>query len=104
MAKRQPVDALAGNRDRNGLRQHQRFVADVGRKVTIGIDHDRPAQASAIAAAEHDRRLAEIAQQFHQREHGRRLAGTADVIVADAKYGNAGVKALALQTAAATAP
>ena len=62
-----------------------------------GIDPDRPAQFSAIAAAEHDRRLAELAQQLRQRQHGRRLAGAADMIVADAEHGNAGMQSLALQ-------
>ena len=60
------------------------------------IDHDRTAQSSAIAAAEHDRRLAEIAQQPGQRQHRRGLAGAADMIIADAEHGNAGIKPLAL--------
>ncbi len=59
------------------------------------IDHDRAAQMSAITAAQHDRRFAEIAQQFCERQHRRRLAGAADVVVADAKHGDAGIKALA---------
>ena len=63
-----------------------------------GIDHDWPAQSSAIAATEHDRRLAEFAQQLCERQHGRGLAGAAEVIVTDAKHGDAGIKAVALQS------
>ena len=73
-------------------RHHQRLVADIGGRVPRRIDLDRPAQPSAIAAAEHHRRLAEIAQQSGQRQHRRRLAGAADVIIADAEHGDAGVE------------
>ena len=59
-----------------------------------------PLQSSAIAAAEHDRRLAEIAQQLGERQHRRGLAGAADVIIADAKHGDAGIETLALQAQA----
>ena len=75
----------------------KRLVADIGSRVPDGIDPDRPAQLSAIAAAEHDRRLAEFAQQLRQRQHGRRLAGAADVIIADAEHRNAGIQSPALQ-------
>ena len=84
----------------NRPRQHQRLVADIGGNMPRRIDLDRSAQPSAIAAAEHHRRLAEIAQQLGQRQHRRGLAGAADVIIADAKHGNAGVKTLALQALA----
>ncbi|MGY3123459.1 hypothetical protein ACVWXQ_007396 [Bradyrhizobium sp. S3.14.4] len=63
--------------------------------MTLAIDHDRTLEAPAITAAEHHRRLAELAQQLCQCEHGRRLAGAADMVVADADHGDAGVKALA---------
>src|SRR6202000_1584683 len=43
-------------------------------------------------------RLAERAQDPHQRKHGRCLAGAAEMIVADAKHGNAGIDALLAQT------
>ena len=84
----------------NRPRHHQRLVADIGRSMPRGIDLDRPAQSAAIAAAEHHRRLAEFAQQLRQRQHRRGLAGAADVIIADAKHGDAGVEPLALQSLA----
>src|SRR6476661_4241489 len=68
------------------------------------IDLDRSAQSSAIAAAEHDGRLAEIAQYLHQRQHRRGLAGAADMIIADAEHGDANVKTLALQSPACDQP
>ena len=98
--QRDAVDAIARDHHRNRPRQHQRLVADIGRDMARGIDLDRPVQSPAIAAAEHHRRLAEIAQQLGQRQHRRGLAGAADVIIADAKHGDAGVKALALQSLA----
>ena len=64
------------------------------------IDPDRPAQSAAIAAAEHHRGLTEIAQQVCERQHRGGLAGAADMIVADAQHGNAGVKTLALHALA----
>src|SRR6185312_14488571 len=58
---------------------------------------DRAAQFSAIATAQYDGRLAKLAQQLCQRQHGRRLAGAADVIIADAEHRNAGLQSPALQ-------
>ena len=72
--------------------------ADIDSGVPPRIDLDRPAQLSAIAATEHDRRLAEIAQYFGEGQNHRGLAGAADMIVADAKHGDAGIKTLALQS------
>jgi len=93
-------DAVPCDHHRLGPRQHQRLVADVNRRVPRRIDLDRTAQATAIATAQHDRSLAEVAQQVCQRQHRRSLAGTADMIVADADHGDPGVKPLALQTLA----
>ena len=92
-----PSARLARHHHRQMACQHQRLVADVGRRMPRGIDPDRPAQFSAIAAAEHDRRFAEVAQQLRKRQHGRRLAGAADMVVADAEHGNAGMQPPALQ-------
>src|SRR6185312_17048434 len=52
---------------------------------------------SAIATAQYDRRLAKLAQQLRQRQHGRRLAGAANVIIADAEHRNAGIQSPPLQ-------
>src|SRR6202171_5136249 len=57
---------------------------------------DRDVYFPAIPAAEHHRRLAEIAQQFCQRQHRRRLAGAADMIIADAEHGDARLQTFAL--------
>ncbi len=96
LRQRDAVGAITRDHDRHRAGQHQRLVADIIGAVPRGIDPDRAAQPSAITAAEHDRRLAEIAQQLGQRQHRRRLAGAADVIIADADHGNAGLKSLAL--------
>ena len=57
-----------------------------------GIDLDRAAQLTAVAAAEHDGRFAEVAHDRCQRLDRRRLAGAADMVVADAEHGDAGVE------------
>jgi predicted RNA methylase len=89
--QRNAVGTLARDHHRQRCRQHQRLVADIGGGVPLRIDPYRAVQSSTIAAAEHDRRFAEIAQEFRQRQHRRRLAGTADVVIADADDGHPGV-------------
>ncbi len=85
-------------------RQHQGLVPDIDGHMPPGIDVDRTVQSSAIAATEHDRSLAEIAQHLRKGQHCRGLAGAAGMIVADAKHGDAGVKTLALQSPACDQP
>jgi len=75
----------------------QGTAADVSRAVAGGIDHERPVQSAPVTAAQHHRRLAEIAQHPGQRQHRRGLAGAAKMIIADTKNRNAGVKPPALQ-------
>ena len=88
------VGALARDHHRQRGRQHQRLIADFIGDMPLRIDPHRAAQFAAIAAAEHHGRFAEIAQQLRQRQHGRRLAGAADVIIADAEHGDAGIQPL----------
>jgi hypothetical protein len=98
--QRKPFDAVARNRHRDRPHQHQRLVADVDRRVSTLIDHHGPAQPSAVAAAEYDRRLSEFTQQLYKGPHRRSFAGTADMIVADTKHGNAGSYSFTLQSMA----
>src|SRR6267142_2358284 len=93
-----PCDAIARDGHRDRARHHQRLVTDIRGRVSVGIDPDRPVQPSTIATTEHDRRLAEVAQHPGESQHHRRLAGAADMIVADAKHGDAGIETLALQS------
>jgi hypothetical protein len=86
-----PIGTIARDHHRHRLRHHQRLVADIRRCVPFGIDLDRAAQVSAVAAAEHDRRLAGVAQQVDQCQYRRGLAGTADVIISNAQHGDAGI-------------
>src|SRR5579883_2301113 len=77
-------------------RQHQGLIANLARAVLFWVDHERTTPLAAVAAAEHDRPLAELAEDVCQRQHGRGLAGAAEMIVADADHRHAGLKALAL--------
>ena len=93
----------AGGRGKAGgvkLARSADEAADIASQMPREVNPDRPLQRSAIAAAEHDRRLAHLAQQPGQRQHGRGLAGAADMIVADAQHRDAGVEAAALHALA----
>lgn len=59
--------------------------------MAMRIDMQRTGQAPAIAAAQHTGPLAQFAQEMHQRQYARRLAGAADMIIADADHRNAGI-------------
>jgi hypothetical protein len=90
--QRHAVDAVARHRNRQVGSKHQGLVANVSGAVARRIDHDRTTKPPAIAAAEHHRRLVQLAQNLGEREHRWRLAGAADVIIANTEHGNAGVK------------
>ena len=64
--------------------QQQRLVADLGGRVPRRIDPHRPGERAAIAAAQEERRRARRLQQLADRNRGRRLAGAAEVEIADA--------------------